>query len=441
MKAINNFFFFISLVIVVLLLYFSNFNNFQSDDYWYAQSKHIGVLNHAIKLYLTQGGRYFSYSVNAAVPIDYPLFPKIYPVLLLLLFIISLFINFKLFFEHDNRTAFNKSILFFFVYETLLLSISEHFYWYSGINVYFLPIIFCSFFIFFYKKYSLTQRKLYLIPVVILSLFIVGSNEVLLIIFYAFLVLESMIRKAKWKFLVLLLVSCFLIFNITSPGNLIRLSKGGENFSVYRSLFLKIYGFIMNGIWIFLKSIFVVPLILFFFRKEMELLRNKITFKHSFILLIPPLFSLIFIGIIMFIQGRANDSILISFAFLISFILSYRIESNKYIALLSLMIVFSPKIYLYPKRDNLFLLNYNNFDIVNEILFTNLKGFDAEVKQRRTTIESSKEDVIVLSPIYNRPRVLYFEEMGRLEKPNYINNYLKNYYNKTIGVKYRYDKK
>lgn len=441
MKSTNKIIFFISLVIFSLLLYFSFFNSFQSDDFWYAQSKHIGVLNHAKKLYFTQGGRYFSYSLNAAIPIDWQIFPKVYPIFLILLFITSLVLNFRLFFGYNYEKAIYKSMLFFFIYETLLFSISEHFYWYSGINVYFLPIIISSYFLYFYKKYSISYNKLHLIIFIVLSFFIAGSNEILVIVFYTFLLLDCVMNKKKWKLYILFLVSFLLLFNVLAPGNFVRLSKVGEQNNIVRIFLLRIYIYLMNGIWIFLKSCIILPLILFFFKEEFQKLREVISFKKSFILLLPSFFSLLFIGFITFIQGRANDTILIVFAFVLTFIISYKIIPNRYFVVLSLVVVFLPKVYLFPKRDNLFMINYNNFDILSEILFTDLKGFNKEVKQRRTTLETSKEKTILLEPIYNRPRVLYFEEMGRLERPNYINDHLKHYYHKTVAVKYRYDNK
>lgn len=438
MKQIKYLIYIISFLIILVLIYFSFFNNFQSDDFWYAESKYTGVLEHAKKLYFNQGGRYFSYSLNAAVPIDWYFFPKIYSAILMMIFIFSITININIFFKIPIILAFVKAISFFFIYVSLLLSISEHLYWYSGINVYFLPVIITSFFIYFYKKYILENKNVYLLLIYVLGILIVGSNEVLAILFYISLLLDSYYNRSKWKLILNVVLSLFIAINFLAPGNFIRLNFDQKTKSTFLDfVLLRGYAFITNSIWVFLKALFLSPLILFLFNDFFIQIKGDFSPKKSLILMIPPFFVILFLSLIFEISARANDTLLIYFAFTFSFILSYFFNPKKYLVILCLIIVFLPKVYLFPKRDNLFMINYNNFNILNEILFTNLKEFDNEVRIRRIILETSKKNVILLEPIHNKPNILYFEEMGTKEKPNYINEYLKKYYKKEIFVKYK----
>ena len=163
MRFLENSLFIFAILIFVAFGYFTFFNVYQTDDYIFSFfTRKFGFFGAACDLYLHWGGRYFGYSLNLLNPVALDsenLLPKIYPMLLMVLFITVVAVNFREFFGYSLADSFKKSFLFFFFYTVLLLSLPEHFFWITGSNIYFLPVIFSGILLFCLKKFHSGKEK------------------------------------------------------------------------------------------------------------------------------------------------------------------------------------------------------------------------------------------------------------------------------------------
>ena len=149
MKLFQKIIFGLSIIIFIGLCYISSFNVFQTDDYIYAsQTRDLGALENSFTLYKNWGGRYLTYSLNTIIPAgksEFYWLPKVLPIAYFTLLICGFYNNLRFYFKQKKTEALEKSFILFLFYTICLSSISEHYFWISGANVYFLSFILANF--------------------------------------------------------------------------------------------------------------------------------------------------------------------------------------------------------------------------------------------------------------------------------------------------------
>ena len=127
---------------------------------------------------------------------------------------------------------------------------------------------------------------------------------------------------------------------------------------------------------------------------------------------------------------RALDPLILYFLVIFSLALSSFVKQVPKIFLLAGLVIFLPKMQLYPQKFIYFNVNYNLYNIGKEISGNHLRLYEQELNKRHEMIKNSKNSEIQLPKIKHLPTILYFEEMGEKNKPNYINKQLESFYNK-----------
>lgn len=431
MKIFKNILFLVSVIVFLCLVYIAQFNVFQTDDYVNAAAaiKSNSKFEHIKGFYLTWGGRYFSYTLNTFIPAGNSNFywlPKVFPVIYFSTLVLGFWLNLKLYFNQNNRKALINSGILFLFYTVSLASISEHFFWLSCANIYFLPIILAIYFIYFWGKF---QRNKKWKPIIFLLIFfLMGSNEILAIILIQcilFLYLKK--RTSENLFLFLFGVVC-LSMSIFAPGNFARAKESTETLLefIYKSSGI----FVANSIYIFLKLFLIVP---FFAIVFSEILKNISLKVSKFEILLFVAFSLpvlLLSSVMRLALERALDSLILYLLVIFSLALSSYVKQVPKLFLLASLAIFIPKIQLYPQKFIYFNVNYNLYNIGKEIMGNHLYYYEQEINRRHQFIKKSPSKEVKLPKIKNIPSILYFEEMGRKNKPNYINKQLEYFYNK-----------
>lgn len=431
MKTLNNILFVISITIFLSLIYISGFNVFQTDDYIYAaRTRDIGFLENCKEFYLNWGGRYFAYSLNTLIPAgnqNFNWLPKILPIFYISFLIFGLYLNFKQYFRQNNSKALQKSFILFLFYTVCLVNISEHYFWISGSNIYFLPIILSNFLIYFFGKRNANKIVK---PFILFFIFILmGSNEFLAIYLLLMLCYNHYQNRSRENLLFVIVGILSFLLSFLAPGNFNRLSDNqGDVVVIYAK---KMAVATANLGYIVLKIILILPLFVYVFENEICEVLKKISITKIKILLSFSLATLLFSGVLMlFVSGRTIETIMIYTFLLSSAVFYYYFKELKKFFWASLMIIFLPKMNMISYNKTQINLDYNLFLITKEVLFTPLSDYEKEVAIRHLKIKEDKREEVFVKPIKTKPEILYFEELGTKEKPNYINIQLKKFYNK-----------
>ena len=430
MKLIKNTFFLVSVIVFLSLIYIAQFNVFQTDDYIYAsETRDLGWLQNARKFYLNWGGRYFSYTLNTLIPAGNPNFywlPKVFPVLYFSALIFGFWLNLKFYFKQTNKeTIVNSSILFLF-YTISLASISEHFFWLSGANIYFLPIILLVYFIYFFGKFQ--ENKKWKPVIFIFIFFLMGSNEIIAIFLIQWILFLYFNGRNSERLQILLFSTVCFCLSFFAPGNFNRAPENIASVSIF--LYKSLGVFIANSIYILIKLCFIVPIFTLLFsdvlkKISLNIKKDKILLFASFALPI-----LLFSGIMKLAQERVLDTIILYLLVFLSLALSSFVKNLSKIFLLMGLVIFLPKIQLYPQKFIYFNVNYHLYNIVKEVSGKHLQLYEQEMNERHKFIKNSQKDEIELVRIKNKPLILYFDELGEKNNPNYINSQLEKFYKK-----------
>jgi len=227
---------FIIIFLLILLPYviLSLFSHPASDDFCFAQNTiSKGIFGALLDWYNNWTGRYFSTLLNSLSPMALGFYggQKLVGIAGVLGICFSLFYFFHTLFK--NKLLFEEKLLISLsiasVYILTIPSLIEGFYWMAGSTTYIWGNIFFIIFIaLIYKVFTQkVNTKIYLL-IIILIIFIIGSNEAImvitdLVIFFALIL--QFIRKSttKWIFLLFFIIasifSCIVYF---APGNEIR---------------------------------------------------------------------------------------------------------------------------------------------------------------------------------------------------------------------------
>ncbi len=432
MKKVQNIVLFLSIILCIGLVYISFFNVYQTDDYiWSYNTRRLGFAESFKETYLNWGGRYSGYGLSMLNPVFYDengIVPKVYPLFLIFSFIGVSALNFKAYFNNSSGEALKKAFLLFFFYTVLLISLPEHYFWITGSNIYFLPVILAGLLLYFLKKKEDTGKKIWFYLSVLLIAVLMGSNEILALILEGLLLLACYRKRDRQNLLFLLAGSIFLLVNLLAPGNFNRM--GEVEYGIVKWL-KRIGVFGANTVYIAIKSLLLLPLFLKIFEKELTRIRNTITFREALLFWGVSLIPLLFTGYILNTIARQFESILLYFFAMLSVLLIFKLENIKKFWWAALLIIFLPELKVFPEKYISFNLDFNIDNIALEVLTTDLKEYQREMDERIELIKNSSEDSIVVDKIKVVPRVLYFGEMASVhEEETFVNDQLQKYFNK-----------
>ncbi len=439
MKSVQKIVLFLSVLLYIGLVYISFFNVYQTDDYIFSYStKKLGLWGNIRDFYMNWGGRYFGYTINMFNPLSRDpdnIVPKIYPVVLLSSFIAVAALNFKQYFRYPPAESFRKSLLLFFFYTVLLVSLPEHYYWFTGSNVYFLSAVLSGILLLFYGKFQESGRNIWLVLCLLLTIIIMGSNEILALLLLGTLGFLYSRNRSKAAGILLLAGIIGLLISFMAPGNFKRMGDSAEVF--YMKWLKRVVFFGLNNVYIAVKVILIVPLFAAVFRNELNITRKRISFKNAVIIWSISLLPLFLLGYIINSIGRQFESIFFFYLVTWSVVVTYRFRNIRKFWWAGMIIIFLPETNIFPKNYANFNIDYNVNNIIKDVFFTDLKAYDREIENRIYTIQHAKEDSLILDKIKTVPKALYFDELSSVqEEKKYVNDQLQKYFSKKyIGTK------
>lgn len=432
MKRPQNIVLFLSVLLIIGLAYISLFNVYQTDDYFcsYATRK-LGLLQCFTDTYTTWGGRYFGYSINMFNPVFYDsknIVPKIYPVFLMLSFIGVSAVNLKEYFNYSFKESIKKGFLLFFFYTMLLVSLPEHYFWITGSNIYFVPVILAGILLYFIKKNKDTGENIWFSLSLLLIILLMGSNEILALIVWGILLVTYYQKRNKKNLTLILTASVFLLVSFLAPGNFNRMGESEQGIIKWVK---RIGLFGANTLYVVAKVLLLLPLFMMVFEEELKKIMSQITFKKAVLFWVVSLVPLLFTGYILTSIARQFESIIFYFLITLSLIVFFKFEKIKKFWWISLFIIFLPEPKVFPEKYSYFNIDLNGENIVMELLTTDLKEYEREMSERVDIIKNSSQDSVVVDKIKEIPRILHMDEMASVkEEKTYVNDQLEKYFNK-----------
>lgn len=432
MKRPQNIVLFLSVLLIIGLAYISLFNVYQTDDYFcsYATRK-LGLLQCFTDTYTTWGGRYFGYSINMFNPVFYDsknIVPKIYPFFLMLSFIGVSAVNLKEYFNYSFKESIKKGFLLFFFYTMLLVSLPEHYFWITGSNIYFVPVILAGILLYFIKKNKDTGENIWFSLSLLLIILLMGSNEILALIVWGILLVTYYQKRNKKNLTLILTASVFLLVSFLAPGNFNRMGESEQGIIKWVK---RIGLFGANTLYVAAKVLLLLPLFMMVFEEELKMIMSQITFKKAVLFWVVSLVPLLFTGYILTSIARQFESIIFYFLITLSLIVFFKFEKIKKFWWISLFIIFLPEPKVFPEKYSYFNIDLNGENIVMELLTTDLKEYEREMNQRVDIIKNSSQDSVVVDKIKEIPRILHMDEMASVkEEKTYVNDQLEKYFNK-----------
>lgn len=433
MKSVYTFTAFLSIILIIGLVYISFFNVYQTDDYIYAYTtEKFGIIGNILEFYTNWGGRYFGYSYNMLIPLSQDpenILPKVYPVILMLSFIgISAF-NFREFFKYSWYKSIIKGLVLFFFYTILLISISEHYYWITGANIYFLPVILSGFLLLIYKRYNDTGRKEWYYMILILIFILMGSNEILALILFGMIVYGNIQSKTSRMRIIFIVGLSGLLISFLAPGNFLRMAESEDVF--YVKWLKRIVYFGADTAYIFIKTAVVLPLFIKIFEKELGQIASKFVFKKLMIIWLISFLPLLFLGFIMNGIGRQFENIIWFWLLSFSVVVAIKLPGIKKFWVVSLILIFLPKTDLFSQKYGNFNINFNINNLAKELIYTDLKAYETEISNRVHLLKTTRSDSVIVDRIKTVPLVLYFDEMSSVnETRDYVSMQQEKYFNK-----------
>ncbi|WFB66049.1 hypothetical protein [Chryseobacterium sp. WX] len=432
MKRPQNIVLFLSVLLIIGLAYISLFNVYQTDDYFcsYATRK-LGLLQCFTDTYTTWGGRYFGYSINMFNPVFYDsknIVPKIYPVFLMLSFIGVSAVNLKEYFNYSFKESIKKGFLLFFFYTMLLVSLPEHYFWITGSNIYFVPVILAGILLYFIKKNKDKGENIWFSLSLLLIILLMGSNEILALIVWGILLVTYYQKRNKKNLTLILTASVFLLVSFLAPGNFNRMGESEQGIIKWVK---RIGLFGANTLYVAAKVLLLLPLFMMVFEEELKKIMSQITFKKAVLFWVVSLVPLLFTGYILTSIARQFESIIFYFLITLSLIVFFKFEKIKKFWWISLFIIFLPEPKVFPEKYSYFNIDLNGENIVMELLTTDLKEYEREMNERVDIIKNSSQDSVVVDKIKEIPRILHMDEMASVkEEKTYVNDQLEKYFNK-----------
>ena len=213
-------------------IYLSFFAHPIADDLIYAsKGEFANILNLMRTEYLSWNGRYVSNFFVLINPIKHSLLLyQITPICLVVLILFSARVFFTCFFKEQSlnpTSLLNISLLFTLIFLGQLPTIAEGIYWYTGAITYIPPIAFTLLYFSVIYKYMnckwLINKHVHFSGIIIFQFFIIGFNEVhmlMLLLFHLTMFIIAKNTENKWLAGVLLLTAiAFATIMVFSPGN------------------------------------------------------------------------------------------------------------------------------------------------------------------------------------------------------------------------------
>ena len=304
---------------------------------------------------------------------------------------------------------------------------SEHYFWMSGANVYFLSFILANFFFYFFGKFKHNKKVKPIIFLLIILL--MGSNEFIAIYLLLFLIFNFFLSKHKNNLIFLGIGIFGFLLSFLAPGNFNRMTESDANFWITNVK--RIGVFIINSGYVFLKIILILPLFIKIFEIEIKTILSKISISRLKIYLAFSVVTLLFSGFLFLLNSSRTLEIITFYTLLLSSLLVYHyFENFKKIFWISALILLLPTINVFEIKSTKFRLSYNLNAIFQEVMYSKLAQYEEQVNARHLFLRKSKEPKIYLQPITSIPKILYFQELGTEDKTNYINSQLEKFYKK-----------
>ncbi|PIE50327.1 MAG: hypothetical protein CSA38_03785 [Flavobacteriales bacterium] len=420
---------FMGLILFLGCLFFiAIFNRFQTDDYilaWMVEK--FGLIGSVAETHTEWSGRYFSFTLAKLTSLthhQYNVYPVLLPMISILLLYLGAFLLFRNYFQNSLAKSSSKALVFCALYFLLSLNIGEHLYWSAGAKIYLFPFIYLVFFLHFLTLNNRQNQWYYQLMMYILTFMIMGSNEIIAIIFCTALFFIQYSQKAYRKLLFFGII--MLCISFLAPGNLIRMS-GDKSMALgedHKNPIL-IFG-ALNAISL-VKALILVPFAHLFFSQELKKL-NPI--KALFPLITLSMVGILSVSVFGITAPRTSDTFLIFYFISLALLLFNRKNISHY-AKFSIFLILLPPIKIPPHR-NFLQINYHFYTALSDIYQykTHLQGFKDEMKARENQLENSKSEDILLEKINNTPQTLYFEEIPGENNRSYINQQLERFYHK-----------
>lgn len=424
----DNFIIIIGVFSILPFVLISYFNNPNADDFCYnVMSRDLGFLKAQLSWYQGWSGRYFStaiLSIQALVSNTFLLYKLIPIILLFSLFISIYWLITILFIDLKKKDKYVFSLFIVTLYLLQMPAVAQGFYWLAASVTYQLSNILATIFFCFLIKLIETNELKYLLFTIIISFFIIGSNEVTMLLINFIMVcilLTKLIEQKKINYSILILFLFILLFSsivFLSPGNTMRSARSGLE---HRNEFL--YSLTKTilatksylGMWL--------PLILFFQFLFFDYLKNikSIRFSKIFDANLTLVSLLVFsIPLVSFFAGywsigciplRAIN--IAYFYFLIGFLYLYIviylklkhrnvdfITYSKWVKYLLFVLIF-----IKLGQDNNVKLAYS------DLLSGKAYKYDMELKKRTFLIQDNKKNKLEVPKLINKPVTLFNDDI------------------------------
>jgi len=209
-----------SLFLLIVLAFFAYP---QADDFVFANSlNNLGWLGSQINWYKSWFGRFSSTMlIISGSYLDLRMLCKIFPVLTVAGYFFAFYLVLDKFFDNvPKKIRLVSATTMLFLYVCMMPSLSQEFFWFTGWATYAPAQI--GILVFISKINSIQENKVFFL-LILLGIFIIGSNEVAMLILL-FLTFAALLKDYKNKRLWLLLAvfAAFSLIVVLSPGNAVR---------------------------------------------------------------------------------------------------------------------------------------------------------------------------------------------------------------------------
>lgn len=456
----------LSILIILLVKYFiiSFFIHPVADDFIYAHKmQNFSISENLVNEYKTWNGRYSANFLVLLNPIAFNSFDfyKAIPIIIICLTVFAFFyflktLTNKLF---SKQTYLIIALAFTLLYLYQMPDLSEGIYWFTGAVTYHIAnilslIFFSLLYIFLLNSNNTFPKKAFLFfSLIILLFFIMGLNEIHVILFVSFFIILTVIsylnrfkKTFKISMFFLSLSVIFALFVILAPGNSVRAANFEEvNYiSAFLSSCLQTIRFFVN--WINSLPLIIISLVYLFFHTKIT--EKSKLFASSFYL--NPYVSICILLFIIFIGafpaywgtgilGQHRTMNVSYFFFLIMWIINLNVFFNKVVKINTIQPSNIKSIYAAILLIGFSLstaFTKNGYDITYDLYSSNIVSFDKQMKNRYLKFQSDC-DTIYFSPISNPPKSIFIYDVSK-DPNNWLNQSYSLYFtnnNKTIKLR------
>jgi hypothetical protein len=421
-------------VLIAPLLFLCKYNLPWYDDYYVATLfRSVDYFDLQSYWYMNWSGRYTSSGIIALLnPLNYSYsgiaFYGCFSAFIILLFAFSLyrFVSELLpSAPREYKLGFFTGLFYIFFY--IMPSPTEFFFWFVGAWTYTIGLIIALELGVGLIRLNYDFKRNRFIYVIILSILLPGTNEVVTLIFlssYAIIMILSLISKKKphkYNYLIMFSLAIFTLISFLAPGNSVRAEWGIEQGLVNRNLFdvivitiKELTKLVMK--WTFLSPFLIVSLLSLklmpYLNKDLKALVDT-NLKLAFWLIASNIAIFAFVFPVFWSSGDAPDRIYnpIALYFLISTGLSIlfyfdNIKTNKLI--LSFPVTLLLCVFLFFQT----LSSRNRISRVwIELRSGEAKAYFAELNKNFEFCRSNPNQKIVLKPLSNRPYTILMDDL------------------------------